>query len=84
MNDMELLEKLKKLEEVSGQDIDSLISLFSKEETSETKYYTTFDNCSRCGGHGSIPLGPGIRGIRRCPDCNGSGRVRWRITGDRK
>lgn len=29
--------------------------------------------CKKCGGHGVIPLGKGIRGVMKCNACGGSG-----------
>lgn len=29
------------------------------------------DKCKMCNGKGMIPIGPGIRGIKSCPLCNG-------------
>ncbi len=72
---LDRFEKSKKLEEVSGQDIDSLISLFERRKTAATVYSTTVDTCSNCLGKGIVPLRPGARGIRVCPVCNGGGKV---------
>jgi DnaJ-class molecular chaperone len=66
---IERLEKLKKLEEVSGQDIDSLISLF------RSKTLISTDICTNCRGKGYFDLGPGLSGIRACSECGGRGRV---------
>ena len=30
--------------------------------------------CKVCGGTGSVPIGPGIRGIKRCDACHGTGK----------
>ena len=29
------------------------------------------DKCKMCNGKGMVPIGPGIRGIKPCPLCNG-------------
>lgn len=58
---MDRLEKLNKLEEISGLDVDTLIGLFRKGYTAQ---------CPNCNGSGFVSLGPGIRGIKACPVCN--------------
>lgn len=31
--------------------------------------------CKICGGSGMVPIGEGIRGIKKCPVCNGKGNT---------
>ena len=31
--------------------------------------------CKICSGTGFVGIGPGIRGIKKCESCNGTGRV---------
>lgn len=31
--------------------------------------------CNRCKGSGWMPYGPGVRGIKICPDCHGAGII---------
>lgn len=66
----ELDEKLHKLEQVSGHDIDTLISLFAKGYTLAAPQFTT-NLCPKCNGIGWVQIAPGVRGITRCPVCNG-------------
>ena len=43
--------------------------------------------CTNCKGTGHTQIGPNIRGIKKCPICNGSGKKRVQInkySSDRK
>lgn len=33
--------------------------------------------CNKCNGSRFIPIGPGIRGMKKCPECNGTGIVAY-------
>lgn len=33
--------------------------------------------CNKCNGSGFVPIGPGIRGIKKCPECNRTGIVAY-------
>ena len=35
--------------------------------------------CKNCKGVGSIPLGEGLKGIRECPVCKGTGKIETEI-----
>lgn len=67
-------DKIHKIEEVSGQDIDTLISLF---EAGYTLNAPTINNvCPECNGSGFVQIAPGVRGIKACPRCNPVGNKR--------
>ena len=71
-NYQETIEKVYALEQVSGQSIDSLISAFAAGcELTPKPIFTMKSLCMDCNGSGYVSLGPGIRGIKRCPRCNG-------------
>ena len=49
-----------------------------KEEPTEDTLSSILDEimpCDTCHGNGFVPIGPGIRGIKKCPVCNGLGRM---------
>ena len=31
--------------------------------------------CTRCGGGGYLQIAPGVRGVKKCPECNGTGKI---------
>ena len=35
--------------------------------------------CKNCDGTGFIPLGEGIKGIKECPICKGTGKIETEI-----
>ena len=37
----------------------------------DTMVTVQIDKCKMCNGKGVVPIGPGIRGIKSCPLCNG-------------
>lgn len=64
-------EKVHRLERVSGHDIDTLISLFAAGCTIAPPEITKTSWCPKCNGSGYVQIAPGVRGITRCPVCNG-------------
>lgn len=68
-NIKEMSDKIHKIEEVSGHDIDALISLFEAGYTLKEPCEPE-SLCPDCNGAGYISIGPGIRGIKLCPKCN--------------
>lgn len=49
-----------------------------EEPTEDTPSTINLDEimpCDTCHGNGFVPIGPGIRGIKKCPACNGLGRM---------
>lgn len=70
-NIKEMSDKIHKIEEVSGHDIDTLISLFESGYTLNIPDVNTVDRvCETCRGSGYVLIAPGVRGLRRCPKCN--------------
>ena len=67
------LEKLKKLEHALHDAIDILRD-WQVEEVKEKKMEKNV--CMACKGTGVVKIGKGIKGLTRCPYCNGSGVVK--------
>lgn len=66
-----LEEKIHKLEQVSGHDIDTLVSLFAAGYDLKKSKQKKTGLCPECKGSGYVQIAPSARGIKQCPVCNG-------------
>jgi len=41
----------------------------------KTMKETKVVKCKNCGGKGVVPLGPGVKGLGKCPACGGTGKT---------